>query len=78
MNYIGRVLSEDFSIKFLTEVLLLVPEEYPCREPLQYSDGDYSYKCTVNGNFHWFSELEEIFYKNTKVYELVFHGGDVK
>ncbi|MCL2852724.1 MAG: DUF5680 domain-containing protein [Defluviitaleaceae bacterium] len=78
MNYIGRALSESFSIKFLTEALLLVPEEYPYRGPLQYADGDYSYKCTVDGDFHWFSGLEEIFYKNTKVYELVFHGGDVK
>jgi len=78
MNYIGRTLSENFSINFLTAALLLVPEEYPYRGPLRYADGDYSYKCTVDGDFHWFSGLEEIFYKNTKVYELVFHGGDVK
>jgi len=79
MNYIGRLLSEDSSIfKFLTEALLLVPEEYPYRGPLHYTNGDYSYKCTIDGDFHWFSGAEEIFYKDTKVYELVFHGGDVK
>ena len=78
MNYIGRVLSGDLSVfKFLTEALLLVPEEYPYRGPLQYTNGDYSYICTVGGDFHWFSGREEIFYKNAKVYELVFHGGDV-
>ena len=82
MNYIGRLLSNDTSVenimKFLTEALLLVPTEYPYRGPLQYDNGDFSYKCTVNGDFHWFSGIEEIFYKNNKVYELVFHGGDVK
>jgi len=83
MNYIGRPLSEDLSMlksafKFLNEVLLLVPEEYPYRGPLQYANGDYLYKCTVDGDFHWFSGLEEIFYKNNRVYELMFHGGDVK
>jgi len=78
MNYIGRTLSEDFQIEFLTEALLLVPEEHPYRGPLLYDNGDFSYRCTVNGGFHWFSGLEEIFYKNNKVYELVFHGGDVK
>ena len=78
MNYIGRTLSDDFSIDFLTEMLLLVPKEYPYRGPLQYTDGDYSYKCSIDGDFQWFSGVEEIFYKNTKVYELVFHGGDVK
>jgi len=79
MIYFGRLLSENSSIfKFLTNALLLVPEEYPYRGPLHYTDGDYCYKCAVNGDFHWFSGTEEIFYKNTKVYELVFHGGDVK
>ncbi|MCL2752996.1 MAG: DUF5680 domain-containing protein [Defluviitaleaceae bacterium] len=79
MNYIGRLLFEDFSIyKFLNEALLLVPEEYPFRGPLHYANDDYIYKCNFQGNFHWFSGVEEIFYKGDKVYELAFHGGDVK
>ena len=82
MNYIGRLLSDDASIemlmKFLTEALLLVPTEHPYRGPLQYDNGDFSYKCIVNGDFYWFSGTEAIFYKNNKVYELLFHGGDVK
>jgi len=78
MNYIGRSLSDNFSIEFLTEALLLVPEEYPYRGPLQYAHGEHSYRCTIDGDFHWFSGREEIFYKDTKVYELVFHGGYVK
>lgn len=82
MNYIGRPLSENVPVeslwKFLSEALLLVLEEYPYRGPLQYDNGDFLYKCSVAGDFHWFSGMEEIFYKNEKVYELVFHGGDVK
>ena len=78
MNYIGRTLSEDFSIKILTDALLRVSAEYPYRGPLHYTDGYYSYKCAISGDFHWFSGSEEIFYKNTKVYELMFHGGSVK
>lgn len=79
MNYIGRVLSGDLSVyKFLAEALLLVPEEYPYRGPLKYANGDYSYVCTIEGDFHWFSGREEIFCNGSKVYELVFHGGDVK
>ena len=78
MNYIGRTLSEDFSINFLTEALLLVPEEYPYRGPLQHTHGDYLYKCSIDGDFQWFSGVEEIFYKETKVYELIFHGGEVE
>jgi len=80
MNYIGRTLEKDSSINFnfLTEALLLVSEEYPYRGPLQYENGDYSYKCTIDGDFHWFSGSEEIFLKGTKVYELIFHGGNVK
>jgi len=82
MNYIGRPLSEDVSLEslwgFLNEALLLVPEEYPYRGPLQYTNGDYSYKCIVEGDFHWFSGTEEIFHKGNKVYELRFHGGEVR
>ena len=82
MNYIGRVLPNDVSLeplmRFLTEALLLVPPQYPYRGPLQHDNGDFSYRCAVHGDFHWFSGIEEIFYKSTKVYELVFHGGDVK
>jgi len=82
MNYIGRPLSENMPLeslwKFLNEALLLVPAEYPYRGPLEYNNGDFSYRCAVNGDFHWFSGVEEIYCKGEKVYELVFHGGDVK
>jgi len=79
MNYIGRLLSEDPLIfKFLTEALLLVPNEHPYRGPLHHENGDFLYKCSFDGGFDWFSGVEEIFYEGTKVYELMFHGGAVK
>jgi len=82
MNYIGKPLFEDIPVeelwKFLSEALLLVPEEYPFRGPLQYENGDFVYKCSIKGDFLWFWGLEEIYFKGDKVYECMFHGGDVK
>ena len=78
MNYIGRVLGADFSGDFLKEALTLVPEETPFRGPTLHKNGDYSYICKVDGDFHWFSGFEEIYYQYTKVYECIFHGGDVE
>ena len=77
MNYLGRTLGEDFSGDFLRKALLLVAEDYPYRGPLRHTDGDYTYQCSVKGDFHWFYGYEEIYYKDNKVYECAFHGGDV-
>lgn len=54
MNYIGRVTGENFSGDFLKAALLQVPFEMPYRGPVAYSDGDYSYECSVQGGFDWF------------------------
>lgn len=82
MNYIGRILADEFSGDFLKECLLLVPKEYPYRGPLVYANGDYKYHCKyhciVNGEFGWFNGYEEIFCNGIKVYECVFHGGCIK
>jgi len=77
MNYIGRVIGDNFSGDFLKEALLNVPEEYPFRGPLQYKNGDYTYVCKINGDFHWFNGFEEIYYKDNKIYECLFHGGEI-
>ena len=77
MNYIGRVLSPMFSGDFLKEALMLVPDEYPFRGPAKYRNGDYSYSCSVKGDFHWFYGYEEIYHIDIKVYECAFHGGDI-
>lgn len=78
MNYIGRILDENFSGDFLKEALLLVPKEYPFRGPMVYENGDYKYHCIVNGKFLWFNGYEEIFCNDKKVYECTFHGGIIK
>ena len=75
LNYIGRVTGEEFSSDFLKEALFLVPENKPFRGPENYSNGDYSYHCDIDGEFDWFQGKESICYKGTEVYECVFHGG---
>ena len=75
MNYIGRVTGEDFSGDFLKEALLLVPEDKPFRGPENYSNGDYRYHCDIDGDFEWFQGRETISYKDSEIYECVFHGG---
>jgi hypothetical protein len=57
MNYIGRVIGDNFFGDFLKEALLNVPEEYSFRGPLQFENGDYSYCCKINGDFHWFNGI---------------------
>lgn len=78
MNYSGRMLEEGFSFDFLKEALLKVPLNKPFRGPAYYRNGDYTYKCSVNGDFTWFQGYEEIFCREQKIYECYFHGGLVK
>jgi len=78
MNYVGRVIGKGFSGDFLKEALALVPREFPFRGPLYYKNGDYTYSCTANGDFHWFNGFEEIHRGSEKIYECIFHGGDVE
>lgn len=75
MNYIGRVTGKNFSGDFLKEALLHVPENKPFRGPENYSNGDYSYHCSVDGDFDWFQGKETICHKDLEIYECVFHGG---
>ena len=75
MNYSGRVLDDDFSGKFLKEVLSAVNVDYPYRGPLVYENSDYKYHCIVSGEFEWFRGYEEIYFNCKKIYECIFHGG---
>ena len=78
MNYIGRVIGDGFSGDFLKEALLHVPAEYPFRGPTHYENGGYVYDCKIKGDFHWFKGYEEISLDGIKIYECIFHGGDIK
>ena len=75
MNYMGRVLSKEFSGNFLKAALRAADHKMPYRGPEYFEDGEYTYKCSVNGDFTWFQGYEEIFWKDKKVYECYFHGG---
>ncbi len=77
MNYVGRVIGNNFSGDFLKEVLMAVTKELPFRGPEIYSKGDYQYHCKVDGELKWFQGYEEIFYMGEKIYECYFHGGIV-
>ncbi len=78
MNYSGRVLKDTFSGDFLKEALLRVPLDKPFRGPVCFEQGEYLYQCKVTGDYQWFQGYEEIYYKNTKIYECYYHGGIVK
>lgn len=78
MNYAGRVTGSPFSGDFLKEALLHVPEERPFRGPEKYVNGDYTYCCSVEGDFGWFQGKETISYRGTQIYECFFHGGLIR
>ncbi len=78
MNYIGRVLNQNFSGDFLKEALCKADKKMPFRGPEYYQSGQYIYKCNVVGDFTWFQGYEEIFCNDVKVYECFFHGGIMK
>ena len=78
MNYVGRVTGDNFSGDFLKEALLNVPYEKPFRGPDSYTNGDYTFKCNVTGDFEWFQGYETISYKGNKIYECYFHGGIIE
>lgn len=78
MNYGGVVTGENFSGDFLKNALLRVPREAPYRGPEIYREGEYLYRCKVQGNFEWFQGYEEIFFAQNRIYECFFHGGKVR
>lgn len=77
MNYYGYVMALGFSGDFLKESLLHVPYDQPFRGPQLFQKGDYTYHCQTEGDSHCFHGKEEIFFKDKKVYELYFYGGDL-
>lgn len=78
MNYMGRVLSDGFSGNFLKEALRAADKNMPYRGPELYQSGEYTYRCSVTGDFAWFQGYEEIYQGDIKVYECVFHGGSLR
>lgn len=75
MNYIGRILGQQFNGNFLKEALRKADKDMPYRGPEYYQSGGYLYKCNIVGDFTWFQGYEEIYCNNEKVYECYVHGG---
>ncbi len=75
MNYFGRTLDERFSGNFLKEALRNPSKEQPFRGPEFFQAGEYTYKTKAVGDMNWFQGYEEIFCKESKVYECFYHGG---
>ena len=78
MNYMGRILDNNFSGDFLKECLLAVNIDKPYRGPEIYQNGNFTYHCNIKGSFDWFLGEEEIFFQSKKVYECLFHGSVIK
>lgn len=51
MNYLGRVLGQQFSGNFLKEALRQADTAMPYRGPKFYQSGQYLYRCSVVGDF---------------------------
>jgi len=81
MNYYGTMLVSEippgFS-QFLKTALLLAPLEAPFRGPAEFIDNGFRYLCSYTGDLYRFEGREEIRYRDEPVYQLVFHGGEIK
>ena len=81
MNYYGRMLVEKIPAGFshcLKSALLNVPQEIPFRGPEEFYEDDFSYNSSTEGTIEWFRGKEFICYKGQKIYQLYFHGGEIK
>lgn len=81
MNYYGKMLVAEippgFS-PFLKTALMLVPIDAPFRGPTEFISGDFHYLCSFSGGLERFEGREEIRYKGKVIYQLVFHGGEIR
>lgn len=82
MNYYGRVILSHVNSRtvyeFLKQALQKVTARRPYRGPKLFKRGAWKYSCFVQGSIDNFSGRETIYYRNKKVYELLFHGGKIR
>lgn len=75
----GAEIAEAKSIYgFLRSALMEVPREFPVRGPSSYSQSDFAYKMTSQGNLEAFSGLEEVSFQKEIGYRLSFSGGLIR
>ncbi len=81
MNYYGWMAAAEippgFS-PFLKEALMHVPAEAPFRGPAVYRSGRLAYFCRWEGELRGFHGSEWIEFDGQRVYELRFHGGEIR
>lgn len=82
MNYYGKIISNKIEpeqiYQFLKKSLRLVKIEYPFRGPIDFQENDWVYKNEINGTINDFIGKESIYFKQEKVYKLIYHGGIIK
>ena len=80
MNYYGWMITAavppGFS-EFLKAALRQIPPDAPYRGPEHYADEVFSYHCKWQGTLERFNGREVIYLNRHKIYELVFHGGEI-
>ena len=72
MNYVGRVIGENFSGDFLKEVLMQVSAELPFRGPEIYAKGDYHYHCKQMASLYGFRDMKKYFTQMKKYMSVIF------
>lgn len=83
MNYFGFILADDLTEKeissFLRKSLI---QEYdgiiPVRGPREFSENNWTYKLSVNGDLSRFTGQEKILRDGRVVYQLFLHGGFIQ
>ncbi|MAE49369.1 hypothetical protein CMI48_00930 [Candidatus Pacearchaeota archaeon] len=83
MNYYGGVDPDHAAIakkiyEFLKKVLEMVGEASPFRGPEKFTEGDFSYENSYEGDIEKFKGSERILLKGKEVYSLEYHGGLIK
>jgi len=82
MNYAGRVTAHNVNSHevylFLKKALQKVTKQNPYRGPKRLVFGQWKYSCTIKESVNDFSGREDIYWRRKKVYELLFHGGEIK
>ena len=82
MNYYGRLLgsSDEIFGQILRPALMRVGENatLPLRGPEEFIVNNYKYTFKTTGGLDEFSGVETIYANETKIYELVCHGGKIR
>ncbi|CAN5748563.1 DUF5680 domain-containing protein [soil metagenome] len=83
MNYYGYVLKDEISTsdayKILRSALMQEYEDIlPVRGPKEYSEGEYAYRNSVEGDLDRFIGSEEILLNDQIIYRCWYHGGMIR